>query len=202
MANLLVSDDILNDGKERKSGKPSGVRHASEHNVAYADMAEGSALTGFGDSGSYSRFFSLDAWVKNLPESVQKTFPFLIVPKASKREKNDGLDGFEEKRAGTTDGNSGRSGQRTAGDGVTPIKSVYAKNTHATVKPITLMSYLITLGSRPGDVVLDPFLGSGTTACAAKALGRGYVGIEREEEYIKIAEARIKAVCPTSSHGN
>ena len=58
------------------------------------------------------------------------------------------------------------------------------------------MAYLIQLGSRPGDVVLDPFLGSGTTACAAKALGRGYVGIEREEEYVRIAEARVAAVCP------
>lgn len=70
-------------------------------------------------------------------------------------------------------------------------------NIHSTVKPLTLMSYLITLGSRPGDVVLDPFLGSGTTAIAAKQLGRECIGIEREEEYVRIAEARLAAVNPT-----
>lgn len=70
-------------------------------------------------------------------------------------------------------------------------------NSHPTVKPLKLMSYLITLGSRPGDTVLDPFLGSGTTAIAAKKLGRKYIGIEREADYVKIAEARINAVQPT-----
>ena len=59
------------------------------------------------------------------------------------------------------------------------------------------MSYLITLGSRHGDVVLDPFMGSGTTCIAAKQLGRNYIGIEREKEYVEIAEARLNAV-PTS----
>ena len=68
------------------------------------------------------------------------------------------------------------------------------KNTHPTVKPLTLMLYLITLGSREGDVVLDPFLGSVTTAIAAKQLDRGYIGIEREKEYVEIAEARLKTV--------
>jgi len=96
---------------------------------------------------AYSRFFSLDAWMR--------TVPFLKVPKAKKRT---------------------RSG-----------------NTHPTVKPLALMSYLITLGSRPGDVVLDPFLGSGTTAVAAKLLGRRYIGIEREAGYVAIARARVKA---------
>jgi DNA modification methylase len=56
------------------------------------------------------------------------------------------------------------------------------------------MSYLITLGSRKGDIILDPFIGSGTTAIAAKMLGRKYVGIEKNPEYIKIARKRIKNV--------
>jgi site-specific DNA-methyltransferase (adenine-specific) len=55
------------------------------------------------------------------------------------------------------------------------------------------MSYLISLGSRQGDVVLDPFLGSGTTGIAAKILHREFVGIEIDPESFKIAEARIKA---------
>jgi len=48
--------------------------------------------------------------------------------------------------------------------------------------------------THPGDVVLDPFFGSGTTGAVAKSLGRNYVGIEREDKYIKVATKRIKAV--------
>ena len=54
------------------------------------------------------------------------------------------------------------------------------------------MSYLITLGSREGDVVLDPFLGSGTTGVACKLLNRKFIGIEGEKEYLEIAKARIE----------
>jgi site-specific DNA-methyltransferase (adenine-specific) len=54
------------------------------------------------------------------------------------------------------------------------------------------MSYLVTLGSRQNDTVLDPFLGSGTTAIAARHLNRNFIGFEISEEYCKIAEARLK----------
>jgi DNA modification methylase len=66
-------------------------------------------------------------------------------------------------------------------------------NKHPTVKPLKLMSYLITLGSRPGDTILDPFMGSGTTGVAAKALEREFIGIELSEEYHEIATARVTA---------
>lgn len=56
------------------------------------------------------------------------------------------------------------------------------------------MEYLCTLTKTPtGGIVLDPFCGSGTTLLAAKRTGREYIGIDREEEYIKIAEARLNA---------
>jgi len=57
------------------------------------------------------------------------------------------------------------------------------------------MEYLCILTKTPsGGIVLDPFLGSGTTAMACKKTGRPFIGIEKEAEYIRIAEARIKAV--------
>ena len=65
------------------------------------------------------------------------------------------------------------------------------KNTHPTVKPIKLLSWLIKLVSKEGDIVLDPFIGSGTTAVACILLKRNFIGIEKEEDYCKIAEARI-----------
>lgn len=284
-ANLLVSDDVLNDGRIIKAG---GSR-TKEHGATGQVFTHGGEHTSFNDSGSYSRFFSLDAWAQNLP--------FVQVPKASKREKNDGLDGtltvkydggtceentvavallqkatsesmlkwsigesgesitaqcpsdslsitltttrkiiesrifdslmrslisestedanLETEGGGSHAGNAESlrqwiltttNGKMELARGASRVASEMlqktseegnwseSKNIHSTVKPLTLMSYLITLGSRPGDVILDPFLGSGTTAVAAKQLGRQYIGIEREEEYIKIAEARVNAV--------
>lgn len=66
-------------------------------------------------------------------------------------------------------------------------------NTHPTVKPIALMEWLVTLVTPPGGVVLDPFMGSGTTGVAAVCKGFRFVGIEREDEYLAIARARIEA---------
>ena len=65
-------------------------------------------------------------------------------------------------------------------------------NHHPTIKPIELMRYLVRLTKTPtGGVVLDPFMGSGTTGCACVLEGRDFIGIEREPEYIEIAEKRI-----------
>lgn len=65
------------------------------------------------------------------------------------------------------------------------------KNLHPTCKPIALFSYLVTLATRYNEIVLDPFLGSGTCGIASKMLGRKFIGIELEKDYIKIAKDRI-----------
>ena len=64
-------------------------------------------------------------------------------------------------------------------------------NTHSTVKPTKLMEYLIRLVTPPNGVVLDPFLGSGTTGVAAKQLGFDFIGIEQSAEYAEIAKRRV-----------
>lgn len=71
------------------------------------------------------------------------------------------------------------------------MKDVMAQNIHPTVKPIELMRRLIRLVSRPGHVILDPFMGSGTTGVAAVLEGRHFIGIERDPDYFKIASTRI-----------
>ena len=68
------------------------------------------------------------------------------------------------------------------------------KNHHATVKPLSLMRYLVRLITPKGGIVLEPFAGSGTTLLAAKKEGFEFVGIERELEYCKIAEQRLESV--------
>lgn len=63
---------------------------------------------------------------------------------------------------------------------------------HPTQKPIELFKTLIDVSSNEGDLILDPFLGSGTTAVAAKQLGRNYIGIELSQKYVDIANERLK----------
>jgi len=70
------------------------------------------------------------------------------------------------------------------------------KNTHPTVKPIELMKYLCRLVTPKGGTVFDPFMGSGSTGMAAKDEGFDFIGIEKEEEYFKICESRIKSTSP------
>ena len=73
-----------------------------------------------------------------------------------------------------------------------PFWSMPENTPHPTQKPEKLIAKLILASSNPGDLVFDPFLGSGTTAVAAKKLGRHYLGIEREKEYVAYAECRLE----------
>ncbi len=70
------------------------------------------------------------------------------------------------------------------------------KKAHATQKPEALMHRVIAATTNPGDLVLDPFCGSGTTAAVAKRLGRDYITIDREEVYVELAEKRLANISP------
>lgn len=109
---------------------------------------------------------------------------FFYCPKTSSAERNAGLDGFDERQAGKWAGGI-QARREAAGQGL-------ARNVHPTVKPIELMRWLIRLVTPGGGRVLDPFLGSGTTGCAAALEGVDFIGIEREADYLAIAEARIE----------
>ena len=129
---------------------------------------------------------SKDEVVKLFPSDGEDSASrFFYTAKASQTERNWGLSQFEEDV--TTDG-------RTK-----PIDNAFnrgetkRKNIHPTVKPIDLMRYLVRLVTPKGGLCLDPFMGSGTTAIACKAEKINYVGCELEEEYVKIAESRIKS---------
>tara|TARA_Y100000310_G_scaffold335706_1_gene418431 strand:- start:12482 stop:13777 length:1296 start_codon:yes stop_codon:yes gene_type:complete len=196
-ANLLSSDNVLDDGRVSSSGNSE----ANNYDKFGGQWGQGKQIRNadYGDTGSFNRYFDLDKWAEKLPESVQKVFPFLIVPKAGKGEKNKGCDELEEKplafsnqaKAELARGNYNFDGDGAKGHG---NKIRYLYNNHPTAKPIKLMSYLITLGSREGDIVLDPFAGSCTTAIAAKMLRREFIMVEKEKEYCEIGKARIDAV--------
>jgi modification methylase len=79
------------------------------------------------------------------------------------------------------------------------LKGADGKKVHPTQKPEALLSRLLLAASNAGDLVLDPFFGSGTTGAAAKRLGRRFIGIERDTCYVEAAQARIAAVEPASA---
>jgi site-specific DNA-methyltransferase (adenine-specific) len=105
---------------------------------------------------------------------------FFYQAKVSKAERNMGLDHFEEKE---------KIGNLS--DVVSDSK-LKVKNNHPTVKPVALMAYLCRLVTPPNGIVLDPFMGSGSTGIAAQLEGFRFCGMEMDEDYFKIASARIE----------
>ena len=167
-ANLIHdgSDEVLEcfpNTKPSKIGKPRGTFKKG----LFANSKFNKVGTEHNDSGSAARFF--------------------YCAKASKKDRDEGLEGFEMHEP--THG----KGHETGGLQVSNSKNPKANN-HPTVKPTALMRYLVKLVTPPGGTVLDPFTGSGSTGKACKLEGFDFIGIEREEEYVKIAEARIAAV--------
>ena len=170
--------NIIHDGSEEvleifpETAKSSGGRIGKKQQSNTTHIVAGEYRKGdpgFGDSGSAARYF--------------------YCAKASKSERNMGLDDYEEKQV--TDGTI-RSNQETARK--FGANSAKRKNYHPTVKPIKLMEYLVRLVTPKEGIVLEPFAGSGTTLIACKQQGFNYIGIEREQEYCDIAEARLKGV--------
>ena len=184
-ANLLVSDNAVDTGVTTKAtgGKVTAGAGFNKVKGFGVNTTKGGETTHPTtetpkDSGDFSRYFDIDKWWES---------QFIITPKASKSEKNKGCEDFEEKLGGSMNGTQHKSMKTGSGN----ERNNMLKNHHPTVKPLKLMSYLITLGSREGDIVLDPFMGSGTTPLASKQMGRKYIGIEREEQYFKICCARV-----------
>jgi site-specific DNA-methyltransferase (adenine-specific) len=123
-----------------------------------------------------------------LPDNIKMTYPFLQVPKPAKKEKDFGLTGEDKPIENHSNTFSVRMENGVATNKRTDTPR---KNIHPTTKPVKLMSYIITLFTREGDWVLDPFLGSGTTGLASKLLNRNFIGVEREKEYFDICEERL-----------
>jgi hypothetical protein len=116
---------------------------------------------------------------------------FFYVPKASKADRDAGVDG-EPRVAG------GMQGRADGSMGSITLR----KNHHPTVKPTELMRYLCRLVTPPGGVVLDPFMGSGSTGKAAILEGFRFIGIDLNPEYIEIAKARIQHVATRGRRNN
>ena len=161
------SDEVVGLFPEQASGANPTRRNVAKFQNAYGIFAgqEKCVAARGSESGSAARFF--------------------YCAKASKRDRDEGCEGLKKR-------DNANWPQSMDGDdkrGAAP-----RSNHHPTVKPTALMRYLCRLVTPPGGVVLDPFMGSGSTGKAALLEGFRFIGIEREAEYLEIARARIEAV--------
>jgi DNA modification methylase len=148
-------------------GQVGMTKDVGGHRFIVGDLDSVQKFTkGTTDSGSAARFF--------------------YCAKASKRDRNEGLDGFEAKRD-----HDGRADGGVGGDNPRNRTNNAKLNHHPTVKPTTLMQYLVRLVTPPNGIVLDPFMGSGSTGKACAYEGFDFIGIDQSAEYVEIAQARI-----------
>jgi len=120
--------------------------------------------------GTHSSQYSLDSWFEEkfgkIPQKEISSYPFIFIPKPDLKEKREGID--------------------------ESLGIMSDEEWHPTVKPIQLMSFLIALGSMHGDTVLDPYMGSGTTAVASVITGREFIGFELSDKYADIGNKRVE----------
>jgi hypothetical protein len=158
--------------------------------------------------GDFSRYFDLDAWwlrfCTQLPKEIRDTFPFLITTKPSRGEKEKGLKSSPKKRKAFLGGATRPISQMKLLDDKTDKNrknqaSQPIANDHETVKSITLFTWLITIGSREGDIVLDPFAGTFTSGIAAKLIRRKWIMIEKDPHYYELGKKRLAAYFASQS---
>jgi site-specific DNA-methyltransferase (adenine-specific) len=186
-ANIIFDEEA---GKllDEQSGNRKGFSGGGGDNIPFTKTEnKKSDYKFYKDNGGASRFF--------------------YCPKAAKKDRNEGLDDFEEKIKSKILPNRkciicDEWENKGAGNGIDyckcdepsyedlTIKTM--KNNHPTVKPTDLMRYLINLVTPPNGTILDPFMGSGSTGKAAVRCGVNFIGIEKEQEYMDIASVRIE----------
>jgi len=171
-ANILLDEEAAAMLDEQSGVSKSGAA-GKKGSSGFAGGYDGTYEILYGDSGGVSRFF--------------------YVAKASRSERNAGLEHLPKQNAGNFDDDSHRLPGERKNNHTAPQPRA---NFHPTVKPVALMKYLIRLVVPQGGVVLDPFLGSGTTAVAAIEEGVEWIGCEREPEYVEIIKARVAAAQP------
>ena len=171
-ANLIHSgeQEVLELFPETKSG--SITKDIVQNNAIKFNASSSGVSTArhTGDKGSAARFF--------------------YCAKASKKDRNEGCDELEEKD-GTQRMNASLERHEEGREPTKRAEQSKNRNNHPTVKPTALMSYLCRLITPPNGVVLDPYMGSGSTGKAAIREGFSFVGIELDTGYYEIAKARV-----------
>jgi site-specific DNA-methyltransferase (adenine-specific) len=172
---------------DRQSGvlTSNAVTRPTPRGLGYGGGAGSTLQPRSQDTGGASRFFP--QFPADDPDAPWSEALFRYVAKPSRAEREAGL-----REAVVQTGISGDMPTDDRGNTRDRGKKI-ARNTHPTVKSVALMRWLLRLVTKPGDVILDPFAGSGTTGVAALLEGRRVILVEREPQYAAIARARCAA---------
>jgi site-specific DNA-methyltransferase (adenine-specific) len=172
-------------GASAPASGPSYSGPSKSGSMAGAFKGNGDAIPAFhDDKGGASRFFHNSQW-----SQADDLTPFIYQAKPGKKERNAGLDSLPEQANKFGNQRNGEDlGNGSVNDKFTTEPS---KNFHPTVKPVELIRYLIKMVTPPKGTVLDPFLGSGTTAVAAILEGFDWKGCELTEDYVPIIKGRV-----------
>jgi site-specific DNA-methyltransferase (adenine-specific) len=132
--------------------------------------------------------------IRGIDDNGGSAARFFYCAKASRADRDAGLDHLPKKPPNSTygDGLNTDTKMRTEAQAEDGVYRSLRANTHPTVKPTSLMQWLCRLITPPGGIILDPFMGSGSTGKAAVLEGFQFIGCEREDEYMPIAQARIQ----------
>lgn len=177
----ITSEKIKPRSQSEKGGRSGGMMGKVIPRKEWTPSSDGRFPANFIHDGS-QQVLSL---FPNASKPEQSQARFFYCPKASKHDRDEGLDGFEVKQYS-------HDGCETRNETAYQRNDRVAKNNHPTVKPTDLMRYLCRLVTPADGIVLDPFTGSGSTGKAALLEGFQFIGIEREAEYIKIAQERCQ----------
>lgn len=179
------SDEVVRSFPNTQSGAGTVKRQSSkakDGNQVNTREGEASAERRYTEKGGTN--FSMKPGQRRFDDGSAARFFYCA--KAAQKDRNEGLEGFEKHARGALNMRNDSHAQR---NGMTPKPRA---NTHPTVKPTELMRYLVRLVTPPNGIVLDPFMGSGSTGKAAMLEGFKFAGIDMTPEYVEIAHARIK----------
>lgn len=127
--------------------------------------------------------------VRGIDDNGGSAARFFYCAKASKRDRDEGCEGLEERNWVQFQTGNGASGKPSS---ISEGRNTAYRNIHPTVKPTALMRYLCKLVTPPGGIILDPFMGSGSTGKGAVIEGFDFIGIDLSPEYVEIAKRRIE----------
>ena len=184
---------IIKTGESEVTGRWPANIILDEHTAGLLDEQSGQVKGGTWNNTAGARHFNNDGKptdyeTKGSDKSIGGASRFFYVAKASKRDRNEGLEGLEAVQTLFAKGTN----LSKNGDGTPRNMVATALNFHPTVKPTALMEYLVKLVTPPNGTVLDPFTGSGSTGKAAILNGFDFIGIEMTEDYLPIIQGRLE----------
>jgi site-specific DNA-methyltransferase (adenine-specific) len=176
---------LVDEAFKKEQLTPAKFLFSFTHWVDEAFKNESNSLTGVPENGRWPANLIHDGSDEVVELFQSESARFFYCAKASKADRDEGCGRLDYRQYS-------HDGRQTPIDNAYQRNNSEARNHHPTVKPTDLMRYLCRLVTQPNGVVLDPFMGSGSTGKAAILENFRFIGIEKDREYVEIAKHRLE----------